>query len=67
MGRVRLAEKNIAFGDAKIYILDESKSANAMLKAGTTGDIQKYDDADASLVFVKFFESEVKEIIIVKQ
>ncbi len=61
------AEKNIAFGDAKIYILDESKSVNAMLKAGTTGDIQKYDDADASLVFVKFFEAEVKEIIIVKQ
>ena len=61
------AEKNIAFGNAKIYVLDETKSANGMLKAGTTGDIQKYDDADASFVFVKFFEDEVKEIIIVKQ
>lgn len=60
-------EKNIAFGDAKIYILDDSKSTNGLLKAGTTGDIQKYDDADANLVFVKFFEDEVREIIIVKQ
>ncbi len=61
------AEKNIAFGGAKIYILDDSKSVNGMVKEGTTGDIQKYDDADASYVFVKSFEDEVKEIIIVKQ
>ncbi len=61
------AEKNIAFGDAKIYLLDSSKSANGLLKAGTTGDIQKYDDADANLVFVKSYKDEVKEIIIVKQ
>ena len=61
------AEKNIAFGGAKIYILDETKSVNGMVKEGTTGDIQKYDDADASYVFVKSYEDEVKEIIIVKQ
>ena len=61
------AEKNIAFGGAKIYILDETKSVNGMVKEGTTGDIQKYDEADASYVFVKSYEDEVKEIIIVKQ
>ncbi len=61
------AEKNIAFGDAKVYILDSAKSVNGMLKEATTGDIRKYDDADASFVFVKSYEDVVTEIIIVEQ
>ena len=59
------AEKNIAFGDAKIYLVDNSKSSNIVVEA-TTGDIQKFDDADPYHVFVKTYKDVVQEIIVVK-
>lgn len=59
------AEKNISFGSAKISVVDTSKKNNLVV-AGTTGDIQKFDDADPSLVFVKIYKDAVQEIIVVK-
>ena len=59
------AEKNIAFGDAKIYLVDNSKSSNIVVEA-TTGDIQKFDDADPYHVLVKTYKDVVQEIIVVK-
>lgn len=56
---------NIAFGDAKVYYLDASKQNNPVQEA-TTGDIQKYDESDPSLVFVKIYKDVVQEIVIVK-
>lgn len=59
------AERNISFGDAKIYRLDSSKSANILVE-GSTGDIQKFDDSDPYHVFVKSYKDVVQEIIVVK-
>lgn len=58
-------EKNISFGSAKISVVDTSKKNNLVV-SGTTGDIQKFDDADPSLVFVKIYKDAVQEIIVVK-
>ena len=57
--------RNIAFGDAKVYRVDTSKTANAVTTV-TTGDIQKYDTSDANYVFVKTYKDVVTEIIIIK-
>lgn len=59
------AEKNIAFGSAKIYLVDNSKSSNVVVE-GTAGDIQKFDEADPYHVFVKLYKDVVQEIIVVK-
>ena len=59
------AERNILFGDAKIYVVDSSKNNNIVTQ-GTTGDIQKFDDADPYQVFVKIYKDAVQEIVVVK-
>ncbi len=59
------AEKNISFGEAKIYVVDNAKKNNVVIE-GTTGDIQKYDSADPYQVFVKIYKDVVQEIIVVK-
>lgn len=59
------AERNIAFGDAKIYYVDASKTNN-IVQSAVSADIQKYDEADPSYVFVKSFEDVVQEIVIIK-
>ncbi len=59
------ATMNIAFGDAAIYYVDASKQNNAVQSA-TTGDIQKYDSSDPSMVFVRIYKDVVKEIVIIK-
>ncbi len=59
------AERNIVFGDAKIYVVDNTKMNNIVTE-GTTGDIQKYDEADPYQVFVKIYKDVVQEIIVIK-
>lgn len=59
------AEQNIVFGDAKIYVVDNTRTNNIVVE-GTTGDIQKYDSADPYHVFVKIYKDVVQEIIVVK-
>lgn len=59
------AERNIVFGDAKIYVVDNSKNNNIVTE-GTTGDIQKYDDSDPYQILVKIYKDAVQEIIVVK-
>ena len=59
------AQRNIVFGDAKIYVVDNTKMSNIVTE-GTTGDIQKYDEADPYQVFVKIYKDVVQEIIVVK-
>lgn len=59
------ATKNIAFGDAKVYYVDATKQNNPVQEA-TTGDIQKFDDADPNMVFVKIYKDVVQEIVIIK-
>lgn len=59
------AERNIIFGDAKIYVVDSSKNNNIVTQ-GTTGEIQKFDDADPYQVFVKIYKDAVQEIVVVK-
>lgn len=58
-------EQNISFGSAKMYLVDASKS-NRIVVSATSGDIQKYDDADPYKVFVKSYKGVVSEIIIIK-
>lgn len=59
-------EQNISFGSAKIYLVDTSKSTNKIVKSATTGDIQKFDDADPHMIFVKSYKGVAEEIIIIK-
>ncbi len=59
-------EQNISFGSAKIYKLDASKTSSKMVTSATTGDIQKFDDADPYMVFVKSYKGVAEEIIIIK-
>lgn len=59
------AERNISFGDAKIYVVDSTKQNN-IVSEGTTGDIQKFDESDPYQVFVKIYKDAVQEIIVVK-
>ncbi len=58
-------ERNITFGNAKIYVVDNTKNNNIVTE-GTTGDIQKFDDADPYQVFVKIYKDAVSEIVVVK-
>ncbi len=58
-------ERNITFGNAKIYVVDNTKNNN-IITEGTTGDIQKFDDADPYHVFVKIYKDAVSEIVVVK-
>ena len=59
------AERNINFGSAKIYVVDNSKKNNVVVQ-GTAGDIQEFDSADPYQVFVKIYKDAVQEIIVVK-
>lgn len=60
------SEQNISFGSAKIYLVDTSKSTNKIVSSATTGDIQKFDDADPHMVFVKSYKGVAEEIIIIR-
>lgn len=58
-------EQNISFGSAKIYLVDTTKT-NKVVVSATSGDIQKYDEADPYKVLVKSYKGAVNEIIIIK-
>jgi len=56
---------NYTIGDAKIYNIDTTKTNNRVTIADA-GDIQKYDEADGSKVFVRIYKDVVQEIVIIK-
>lgn len=56
---------NFKFANANIYRVDTTKNTK-QITVGDMGDIQKYDEAAPELVFVRVFEDEVKDIIVVK-
>ena len=60
------SENNYSAGNAKIYIVDNSKSSNK-ITIGDASDIQKYDESNPERVFVRIYKDEVVDIVIVKQ
>ena len=59
------AIENYSIGDAKIYVVDTTKSAK-QVRVGDAGDIQKYDESAPERVFVRVYKDVVKEIVVVK-
>ncbi len=59
------AVQNYTIGDAKIYVVDTTKSAK-QVTVGDAGDIQKYDESDPQRVFVRVYKDVVQEIVVVK-
>ena len=56
---------NFKVGNANIYRVDTTKNTK-QITVGDIGDIQKYDESAPELVFVRVYEDEVKDIIVVK-
>ncbi len=56
---------NFKIANANIYKVDTTRNTKQIM-VGDIGDIQKYDEAAPELVFVRVYEDEVKDIIIVK-
>lgn len=56
---------NFKFANANIYRVDTTKNTK-QITVGDIGDIQKYDESAPELVFVRVFEDEVKDIIVIK-
>ena len=59
------AVQNYTIGDAKVYVVDTTKSAK-QVTVGDAGDIQKYDESDPQRVFVRVYKDVVQEIVVVK-
>lgn len=57
---------NHSIGNANIYVADTTKNSNK-ITIGTASDIQIYDDAYPERVFVRIYNGEVMDIVIVKQ
>ena len=56
---------NFKLSDANIYRVDTTRNTK-QITVGDVGDIQKYDESAPELVFVRVYEDEVKDIIIIK-
>lgn len=56
---------NYPISNANVYEFNDSKVNNQVTNV-TTGDIVKYDNLDPYAVFVRLYDSEVKDIVIVK-
>lgn len=56
---------NYPITNANVYEFNDTKINNQVTNV-TTGDIVKYDDIDPYAVFVRLYESEVKDIVIIK-
>lgn len=56
---------NFKIADANIYKVDTTRNTKQIM-VGDIGDIQKYDESAPELVFVRVYEDEVKDIIIIK-
>lgn len=59
------AVQNYSIGDAKIYVVDTTKSAQ-QVRVGDAGDIQKYDESAPERVFVRVYKDIVQEIVVIK-
>lgn len=59
------AVENYNIGDARIYVVDTTKSAK-QVRTGDAGDIQKYDESDPERVFVRLYKDVVQEIVVIK-
>jgi len=58
-------ELNYSVANARVYSFDSNKAENK-IKVVTANEIQRYDDADASRVFMKIYKDVVTEVVIVR-
>ena len=59
------AEENFNIADATVYNYDSTKNSNNITVV-TPGDVQRFESANPRLVFMRIYDHEVKEIVIIR-
>lgn len=59
------AEENYNIANATVYNYDSTKNSNK-ISVVTPGDVQRFEEANPRLVFMRIYDHEVKEIVIIR-
>lgn len=59
------SEENYNIANATVYNYDSTKNSNKITVV-TPGDVQRYESANPRLVFMRIYDHEVKEIVIIR-
>lgn len=59
------SEENFGIAGATVYSYDSTKSSNK-ITVSEAGEVQRYESANPRLVFMRIFDHEVKEIVIIR-